>query len=34
LADKIEDVSAIYAHNHGIERDATWFLLNDIVGHA
>jgi NTP pyrophosphatase (non-canonical NTP hydrolase) len=27
LADKIETVSAIYAHKHGIERDATWFLL-------
>lgn len=27
LTDKIEDVSAIYARNHGIERDATWFLL-------
>jgi NTP pyrophosphatase (non-canonical NTP hydrolase) len=27
LAAKIETVSAIYAHKHGIERDATWFLL-------
>lgn len=27
LADKVETVSATYAHKHGIERDATWFLL-------
>ena len=27
LADEIEAVSLIYAERHGIDRDATWFLL-------
>lgn len=27
LTDKVEEVSAVYARNHGIDRDATWFLL-------
>ncbi|MGN9778164.1 pyrophosphatase [Micromonospora sp. H33] len=27
LTDEVEAVSSLYARRHGIERDATWFLL-------